>query len=739
MTSEATDQTPKLSIDDNSEQLQRNFESVLSVGEECISPDELRSLMKFCLEADGGGKRFNCYDGFEPSGRMHIAQGVFKAMNVNKITNSGGTFTFWVADWFALMNDKMGGDLAKIKVVGKYLIEVWRAAGMEGTDGLEGKVVFKWASDEICDNAATYWPMMLDIARRFNVTRIKKCCQIMGRLEGSLTAAQVLYPLMQCTDVFFLKADVCQLGVDQRKVNMLAREYCDAAKRKRKPIILSHHMLYGLKAGQEKMSKSDPDSAIFMEDSADDVERKIRNAYCPNVPVAVSKKDNEDDDAGKESMHLLVDDLKNPCLDYVEHIVLCPPGSSFAAAGKTFDNFAEVRAAFIRGLISEDQLKDGLIASLNKLLEPVRKHFMEDDNAKTLLEQVRHFKKESTGAVIRTFRRLDCEAAGFFRAGCHVVFLPRPDPNPTLQSTLDVLSQIRAAPEDANGTVLYLSDWSATVTNACAADPKAMAASFTVMLTALRAIAPEVMKQVTVVKQSEAILKDPSNYWISVINVGRLFSLDTVQADNKDADGVGVIIARLMGVADAMACSPSSIAFSASDKSGKIAVNLIQKYFAEASVPLPMPTILEISVVDLSLHTRTEVAHITENDAYFLLDDPNVHGKSKMKKAFCEPGNVIYCPPIALACAFQMDLAGKSVNISRSEENGGNVSYQMKEEVERDFELGALHPGDLKSCATKIIVEVIGNISKAIKADKASAQAAKSLKAFIKKQNKSKK
>ena len=30
----------------------------------------------------------------------------------------------------------------------------------------------------------------------------------------------------------FLKADICQLGVDQRKVNMLAREYCDAAGRK---------------------------------------------------------------------------------------------------------------------------------------------------------------------------------------------------------------------------------------------------------------------------------------------------------------------------------------------------------------------------------------------------------------------------------------------------------------------------------------------------------------------------
>jgi hypothetical protein len=36
------------------------------------------------------------------------------------------------------------------------------------------------------------------------------------------------------------QADICQLGMDQRKVNMLAREYCDHAKIKFKPIILSH-------------------------------------------------------------------------------------------------------------------------------------------------------------------------------------------------------------------------------------------------------------------------------------------------------------------------------------------------------------------------------------------------------------------------------------------------------------------------------------------------------------------
>lgn len=29
------------------------------------------------------------------------------------------------------------------------------------------------------------------------------------------------------------------------------------------------------------MSKSDPDSAIFMEDSADEVSRKMKKAFCP--------------------------------------------------------------------------------------------------------------------------------------------------------------------------------------------------------------------------------------------------------------------------------------------------------------------------------------------------------------------------------------------------------------------------------------------------------------------------
>lgn len=47
---------------------------------------------------------------------------------------------------------------------------------------------------------------------------------------------------------------------------MLAIDYCKDEKKK--PIVVSHGMISGLIEGQQKMSKSNPDSAIFMEDTA---------------------------------------------------------------------------------------------------------------------------------------------------------------------------------------------------------------------------------------------------------------------------------------------------------------------------------------------------------------------------------------------------------------------------------------------------------------------------------------
>jgi len=82
-------------------EMEEDYHRLLSVGEECQSPDELKGLILAKGRGSDHPAGFNLYDGFEPSGRMHIAQGVFKAMNVNKCTFPGtnSTFTFWVADW----------------------------------------------------------------------------------------------------------------------------------------------------------------------------------------------------------------------------------------------------------------------------------------------------------------------------------------------------------------------------------------------------------------------------------------------------------------------------------------------------------------------------------------------------------------------------------------------------------------------------------------------------------------
>ncbi|CAH1412519.1 unnamed protein product [Lactuca virosa] len=346
--------------------VEEKFRIVRSIGEECIQEEELLNLLTKKPQPI-------CYDGFEPSGRMHIAQGVMKTINVNKLTSAGCKVKIWIADWFAQLNNKMGGDLNKIQTVGHYLIEIWKAAGMNLEDG---KVEFIWSSEEINSRAHEYWPLVMDIARRNKLPRIMRCCQIMGRSEqDELTAAQIFYPCMQCADIFFLKADICQLGMDQRKVNVLAREYCDDIKRKNKPIILSHHMLPGLLQGQEKMSKSDSSSAVFMEDEEAEVNLKIKKAYCP--PNIVDG---------------------NPCLEYIKYIVF-PWFNEFKVerkeengGEKVFTSYDELIDAYAKGELHPADLKPALSKSLNKILQPVRDHFKNDEKAKALLKRVKAFK-----------------------------------------------------------------------------------------------------------------------------------------------------------------------------------------------------------------------------------------------------------------------------------------------------------------------------------------------------------
>ena len=177
---------------------------IKEVGEEIITEEDLKKLLE-------EKKHPIAYDGFEPSGKVHIAQGVLRAINVNKMVKAGCKFKMLVADWHGWANNKMGGDLDKIQTVGKFLLEVWKKTGMDLYN-----VEFVWVSDFITKD--DYLKRLMQIARNSTVKRILRCSQIMGRSESeALQASQIFYPVMQASDIYQLKADICQLGMEKKK------------------------------------------------------------------------------------------------------------------------------------------------------------------------------------------------------------------------------------------------------------------------------------------------------------------------------------------------------------------------------------------------------------------------------------------------------------------------------------------------------------------------------------------
>jgi len=347
------------------------LELIKQVGEEILTEEELLELLTT-------KKKLIAYDGFEPSGRIHIAQGLLRAININKLVKAGITFKMLVADWHGWANNKMGGDLDKIQTVGKYFIEVWKACGLD-----TNHVEFIWASDLL--NNREYWKTVMSVARHSTLNRILRTTQIMGRTEKDvLQASHIIYPCMQAADIFHLKADICQLGLDQRKVNVLAREL-GSKLGFWKPVAVHHHMLMGLtephasgdtveRAIAMKMSKSNPNSAIFMTDSEDEISRKIKKAYCPEKQTT-----------------------DNPILEYCKYIIF-ERFDTFTierqekfGGNVSFSSYAELEKAFLSGDVHPADLKKSTAHYINTILLPVRKYFETNKTAKKLKELVESY------------------------------------------------------------------------------------------------------------------------------------------------------------------------------------------------------------------------------------------------------------------------------------------------------------------------------------------------------------
>jgi len=354
--------------------IETKMEHIGRVGEEIVTHEELKQLFETKDHPIA-------YDGFEPSGLAPIHFGVYRAINLEDLLKAGIHFKLYLADWFAWINNKMGGDLERIKKVGEYFVEVWRAAGVDMK-----KVEIVWSSDVAAQ--IEYWKKVVLIAKNTSVQRAARCLTIMGRKEGELTeTAQYFYPMMQTADIFQLEADICQLGVDQRRANMLAREVGPKLGWW-KPVVVSHHMLMGLEGAKtpdgyddskkfdveisSKMSKSKPSSAIFVHDSEGQIKEKIKRAYCPEKTVE-----------------------NNPVMEFSKYIIFRKFDAIKIDRPEKFggtieiENYEKLEKLFREGKIHPLDLKNAVAEHLENIIKPIREHFEKNKKANELYEFVK--------------------------------------------------------------------------------------------------------------------------------------------------------------------------------------------------------------------------------------------------------------------------------------------------------------------------------------------------------------
>ena len=97
---------------------------------------------------------------------------------------------------------------------------------------------------------------------------------------------------MQAVDIHSLDVDIAHAGMDQRKIHMLVREIFPKMKWK-VPVAVHHKLLPGLSKPADssdnkivgKMSKSDPNSGVFIHNSDDEIKKKINKSWCEEANI----------------------------------------------------------------------------------------------------------------------------------------------------------------------------------------------------------------------------------------------------------------------------------------------------------------------------------------------------------------------------------------------------------------------------------------------------------------------
>lgn len=185
----------------------------------------------------------------------------------------------------------------------------------------------------------------------------KAGAEVVKQVEHPLLSG-LLYPGLQALDEEYLKVDAQFGGVDQRKIFTFSEKYLPQlgyAKR----IHLMNPMVPGLAGG--KMSSSEEDSKIDLLDSAANVKKKIKRAFCEPGNIQ-----------------------DNGLLSFVKHVLfsLFKENEGFIVSRKpenggdiNFTKFEDLEKAFAVEEVHPGDLKASVETYINRLLDPIRKAF----------------------------------------------------------------------------------------------------------------------------------------------------------------------------------------------------------------------------------------------------------------------------------------------------------------------------------------------------------------------------
>jgi tyrosyl-tRNA synthetase len=326
--------------------------------EEVVTADELHALIETKTHP-------RHYIGLEISGMLHIGSLVMTGFKINDFMKAGINTTVFLADWHTYINDKMGGDWDRIKKVSQYYTEAFKFF-CPGVNIVLGSDLYKKTQD--------YWENFVRFSKHMTLARTMRSLTIMGRSEAekNLDLSQLLYPPMQSVDIKALDLDIVHAGMDQRKIHMLVREIFPKLGWK-VPILVHHHLLPGLSEPlrisldqnnaedtriSSKMSKSKPASGLLIHDDEEVIRNKIDKAFCP-VGVAAG----------------------NPILELV-HYVVFHEFDEFVierptryGGSTTYTNYKDLEHDFVIKKIHPMDLKNSTVNYVNKIIEPIRKHF----------------------------------------------------------------------------------------------------------------------------------------------------------------------------------------------------------------------------------------------------------------------------------------------------------------------------------------------------------------------------